>query len=256
MRLAEAWEEYHSVVSAFLGNSWLTKRTAAWVRQTEVTHSDVGWHVHSHWLLFFESDKRPGAEALLTEIPLRWVQLANAHGTEASLGAQQVTITRDVGKASNYATKGLLTRSKHVGKQTLEEILFEYQKGDADAAELWLEFAEFVNTKRRVWQASGGLFRADRGNAGTIEQCRNVRLETPLIPKSKQRRGERLTVVLKRLFRVQGLLMRAVRTHFTHPRMWLEWRTSATRSPVNARSRLVEPEEEGDLSRQKNERVT
>ena len=159
----DGWEAQRTVVTQFLSNRWLTKRTSAWMRETEITHSAAGWHVHTHWLLFLETSRHAEVALLLNDVPNRWCDAARQKGVGASLRGQDVKVHSDVRGSVKYATKGIMTASKRDGHQTLAEILAEYQKGDADAADLWLEFAEFfAQKKRRNWRATGGAFRGQK----------------------------------------------------------------------------------------------
>ena len=156
----EAWEAQRVVTTRFLANGWLTKRTIAWMRETEVTHSSAGWHVHTHWLLFPESDRQDELGRLMGLVPVRWIDSALQEGVGADLRGQKITRSNDVRGAVEYVTKGLLTDSKRAGHQTLANILVDYQRGDADAAELWLEFeSHFGKNMRRNWRSTGGSFR-------------------------------------------------------------------------------------------------
>ena len=149
-KFSQAWEAQSSVVARFLANGWLTKRTSAWMRETEVTHSFAGWHIHTHWLLFLESDLRAELVPLMKAVPVRWIDSADREGVGADLRGQYISRCVDVRAQVNYATKGLLTASKRPGQQTLANILADYQRGDADAADLWLDFASHFgkNTRR------------------------------------------------------------------------------------------------------------
>jgi hypothetical protein len=156
----ESWEAQRMVVARFLSNRWLTKRTSAWMRETEITHSGAGWHVHTHWLLFLETSRREEAARILIDVPIRWCDAARQEGVAASLRGQDVKVHSDVRDSVRYATKGIMTASKRSGQRTLAEILADYQKGDADAADHWVEFAKFfTQKKRRNWRATGGAFR-------------------------------------------------------------------------------------------------
>ena len=164
-KFSEAWEAQRLVVARFLSNGWLTKRTTAWMRETEVTHSLAGWHIHTHWLLFLESDLRAELVPLVKAVPGRWIDSAGREGVGADLRGQYISRCVDVRGQVNYATKGLLTASRRSGHQTLANILADYQRGDANAAELWLDFAfHFGKNTRRNWRATGGSFRGRRGS--------------------------------------------------------------------------------------------
>jgi hypothetical protein len=153
--LAAAWHDYAETVASFAKNSWLTKRTHGWVRETEVTWSEeAGWHVHGHWLLFLETEDIEDHARLGRETIGRWLEVAERAGTEASEQGQHYEVRLDVRRAVRYATKP--TVASHTrGSYALGNLLAAAQRGDADAWEAWLELERFTRAHRR-WRSRSG----------------------------------------------------------------------------------------------------
>lgn len=166
---AEARDDFDKLMKMFSRGGWLTARTEAWHREIEITHSDTGWHVHAHSLLFLETTSADDYARLSTEIIRRWLSLASLMQISAHPAGQHVRQHGNVREQVCYVTKGLMgtsstkTPQNGSGGRTPADLLALARSGDADALDLWRELE--ADRRRRRWMASGGAFRqrtADR----------------------------------------------------------------------------------------------
>lgn len=160
MELASAWRAQGAARNQFLKGQWLTKRCAAWTRDTEITLGAGGWHVHDHWLLFLNSSQPSEFPPLATALGERWACAAQAAGVDAAPKIHEPCLTPLVIEKLNYATKGFMKNGKP-GAATPADLLALYRAGDADAAERWGELERLFSKRQRVHQ-TGGLFRGQR----------------------------------------------------------------------------------------------
>ena len=157
--LADAWARMAEARIMFLENGWLTKKSDAWLRQTEVTHGPDGWHLHDNYLIF---DHDPAVLEKLAALAVdRWIDCATRTGSVAGQDGQHARLHHGTRQRVLYVTKGLMTQKgdpKTTG-HTPADLLALYQAGDADAADRWDELEVFVIGARRYWRAKGGKFR-------------------------------------------------------------------------------------------------
>jgi hypothetical protein len=153
--LVSAFDSHASTIRFFLDNGWLSKRTAAWFRESHVTYRDGGWHVHVHWVLFSDSDE--DLATLCREIKSRWLTAAYRAGTTASPQGQHLDLRKDVTAAIRYATKGNFKCSGN--GQNIGEMWARFQAGEVEGEEQILEIELLLLKPRRRWQERGGRFR-------------------------------------------------------------------------------------------------
>lgn len=150
--LTEAWETQAGVRKRFMNNRFLSNADA-WHRETELTVSASGWHVHDHWLLFLESNDADELAAFGDLAVSRWISSAHRAGVDAHRAGQDSQVRHGVYGEVVYVTKGMMTQKRRSRSHTMGDVLALYRAGDADAAERWQEFEAFLSIRRR-WKAS------------------------------------------------------------------------------------------------------
>lgn len=161
--LAQAWDAQKAVRSRFFANSWVTQNAAAWFRETEITVSEAGWHVHDNVLLFLTPADLKNAPDLVQRAKRRWVTLAGAAGVGANRSGQDAKVWEDSVAAVKYATKGLMIQKRReVPVQegyTPADVLALWIAGDADAASWWQELETLFRGPKRFKARGGNVFR-------------------------------------------------------------------------------------------------
>lgn len=140
------------------GSKWIRWRDRLGIRGSitarEYTHGNAGWHPHLHALIFVEHTG-PWLDEFVRWVKHTWLNAL------ASLGASGVTTAQDLRVAtsrdqSEYVTKlghgvrwsvgdeltKLNSKRGRAGNATPWDLLADASHGDADAARLWVEYAE------------------------------------------------------------------------------------------------------------------
>jgi hypothetical protein len=155
--LASAWQRQEQVRKRFLSHRWLTSRCEGWMRETEIAHSEAGWHVHDHLLVF---DDPEALADLVPELIGRWRASASEAGVAVSRLGQFPKVRSDVWTRVLYATKGQFAASRRPKRsRNLDSILAGFRAGDADDADRWAEIETLFGGGRRRWRATGGSLR-------------------------------------------------------------------------------------------------
>ena len=111
----------------------------------------TGWHVHSHWVVFLETDDHDAHTTLGALAVDRWMIAAERAGLTTTSQAQHVRVTSQAWAAVVYATKP--TMASHTsGSYALGNLLAAAQQGDADAWVAWSELEAFTQARKR-WRA-------------------------------------------------------------------------------------------------------
>jgi hypothetical protein len=127
------------------------------MRETEITHSEAGWHVHDHLLVF---DEPESLAVLAPELTGRWRASASKGEVGVSRLGQFPTIRRDVWSRVLYSTKGgFATGSQPKKSRNLGSILAGFKTGDANDADRWTEIETLFGEGRKRWRATGGSLR-------------------------------------------------------------------------------------------------
>ena len=156
---SDAWVALAATRAEFTRSRWLATKSTSRFRQTEVTHTEQGWHLHDNWLLFGDDQQ---LHSLLTTIIPRWLDSASRTGTTAHPLGQHATLTPHKSDALSYTSKGLLAQhASHTSAQgrTPGDLLALFHAGDADAAEAWHELESFFKIRGHRWVATGGNLR-------------------------------------------------------------------------------------------------
>lgn len=161
--LAGAWAIQHSVRSKFMENAWLSSRVAGWLRETEATVEDSGWHVHDNYLLFLDSEDTEVLEAVGVATVDRWLLVASRLGIGAGRSGQFSAVRTNVHERLLYVTKGLMAQ-KRDRKQgagfSPADVLAMWVAGEVRGMEWWRELEALFESRRR-WRAKGGdVFRS------------------------------------------------------------------------------------------------
>lgn len=146
------------------------------IRALEVTHGENGWHPHTHTLVFAQ----PGQLELLKQLDMVWIDalikigLAERNQLNEMLtyafdvqngdyAAQYVakfghepsttskTLTNSHWGASHELTKGHAKVGRRLGGRTAFTLLRDYTEGDAEAGELFIEYAKHFKGKRQLF---------------------------------------------------------------------------------------------------------
>ncbi len=141
-----------------MANAWLTEHSDGWLRETEVTVSSRGWHVHDHLLLFLETNDPADLTELGALAVARWLDSARRAGVAAMPSGQHHEIHYGTRERLLYVTKGLMVqkRDRQEGDgYSAADVLAMYQAGEVEAAGWWAEMEALFSTRRR-WRAKGG----------------------------------------------------------------------------------------------------
>lgn len=156
--LADAWLVQHSVRSKFMANSWLSKNTDGWLRETEVTVEESGWHVHDHMLLFLDTAEFERLKLVGDAAVGRWLRVAAGVQVAAGPASQYCDVKYNVHERLLYVTKGLMTqkpnRTENAG-YTPADVLAMWVAGEVRGMEWWCELEALFESRRR-WRAKGG----------------------------------------------------------------------------------------------------
>lgn len=145
-----------------------------YIRATEVTHGDHGWHAHFHLLLLCQRGiSQDMADAFASELSALWIRALDKHGFEALEQGQDVRIVdpkaglRELGdyfaKQVYRETRGMAfegaggrfkkgRRSGRTPFQILEDFL---ATGLADDFDLWEEYARVSKGRRQLTWSRG-----------------------------------------------------------------------------------------------------
>lgn len=149
-----------------------------YVRATEVTYGENGWHVHIHLLMLFDQPISPTTAACLADqlykpwargLELHGLSASRAHGVDVRVcsgAAESLEMLADYFNKMSYEAAGGRFKSGRKGGRTPFEILAEgLDTGGADELELWLEWEAASKGRRQlVW--SRGL----KARAGIAER--------------------------------------------------------------------------------------
>jgi hypothetical protein len=136
-----------------------------YVRATEVTDGDNGWHVHIHLLLLFDHEISPMTAACLADQLYKpWARGLELHGFAASRQhgvdvrvcsgtAQSLEMLSDYFNKMSYEAAGGRFKQGRKGGRTAFEILADgLETGNADDLERWLEWEAASKGRRQlVW---------------------------------------------------------------------------------------------------------
>lgn len=161
------WQDVKAVYGARPGDDG--NAVLPWVRVTEVTHGDNGWHVHVHALLFLDGDvTEPEMQGLYDDMWGGWAAGARAAG----LDAEQVNVARFLEAGENladYFTKNRYDRSRvsmeiaradlkvgRFGNRSVVQLLRDVVRDrvPADVA-LWAEFEAGSKGRRQMTWGRG-----------------------------------------------------------------------------------------------------
>ncbi len=162
--LAEAWSVQHSVRSKFMENAWLSSRTTGWLRETEATVEDSGWHVHDNYLLFLEAADVESLDALGVATVDRWLNVARRLNIGAGQSGQFSAVRSNVHERLLYVTKGLMSQKRERKRGagfSPADVLAMWVAGEERGMEWWREL-EALFASRRRWRAKGGQAFKDR----------------------------------------------------------------------------------------------
>lgn len=160
--LAEAWRNLAEVRRQFTRSRWLASKSTSWFRQTEVTHTSQGWHLHDNWLIWGTTEQQ---EVVLTSALPRWLDSAACAGIRADARGQHATRTRDAAQVIGYVVKGLMAQhDTHTATQgrTPGDLLALFHAGDADAADAYAEVEAAFLARGRRWVERGGALRGQK----------------------------------------------------------------------------------------------
>lgn len=156
--LAEAWVAQSSVRSKFMANAWLSDKCDGWLRETEITVSGQGWHVHDHLLVFLETNDPADLAELGARVVTRWLDSSRRAAVVAVSSGQHHKVHSGTHERLLYVTKGLMVQ-KHARQESdgysMGDVLAMFEAGDADAATWWAELNALFLARRR-WRAKGG----------------------------------------------------------------------------------------------------
>jgi hypothetical protein len=77
-----------------------------YVRATEITYGENGYHWHNHILIFFAHDEPPSADKIYRELAGHWIRLLNKVGASAQMPYAMDFLTADQDVASYIAKFG------------------------------------------------------------------------------------------------------------------------------------------------------
>jgi hypothetical protein len=152
----DAWDSLARARAEFLRSSWLSNRSVAVYRQTEITFGAEP-HPHDNLLVWVDSeeDLAPLADAFRA----RWVDAAARAGTFAI--TPDVRPVRSMVDATRYVSKSLFTMGSSPGDVPGTSLERWAYLGDQDAGDRWLELENYFST-RRVVATRAGLLRTPR----------------------------------------------------------------------------------------------
>lgn len=160
--LTEAWDAQHKTRTRFMANSWLSKKSEAWLRETELTVDEAGWHVHDHMLVFLDSDDRDDLADLGQAMISRWLDSAQRAGVRATAKGQHANVHHGTRERLRYNSKGIMRQKAERTEQdgfSAADVLAMYVAGEVRGLEWWAELeAQF--SKRLRWRARGPAFAA------------------------------------------------------------------------------------------------
>lgn len=160
--LAEAWNNLATVRKTFTRSRWLAERSTSFYRQTEVTHTDAGWHLHDCWLIWGTPEQQN--QILDLAIP-RWNDAAKRAGLRGDPIAQHANKEVKQNQVIGYVVKGLMnqheTTTARQGR-TPGDLLALFHAGDADAAEAYTELERAFLVRGRRWVERGGNLRGQK----------------------------------------------------------------------------------------------
>lgn len=116
------------VRTSFLKLARLSRTTLAYLRSTEVTRPDARWNWHDHWVIIPIGSRDDERRRLLG----LWDEACRQHGVTPSSHAQQST--------TESALEYVLKPREGSGDGSLRDVLARAARGDADAAEDWIEW--------------------------------------------------------------------------------------------------------------------
>jgi hypothetical protein len=163
--LEHAWQALAAARQQFTRSRWLSTKSTSWFRQTEVTHTEQGWHLHDNWLIFGTPEQQ--CHMLEAAIP-RWISSASVVGERADPMGQHATRTAHKSDVIGYVVKGIMAQhDSHTTAQgrTPGDLLALFHAGDADAADAWRELELAFLVRGHRWVASGGALRGHREEA-------------------------------------------------------------------------------------------
>ena len=117
-RLAGMWDALSDAVAAALGRDRAVrdaKRSlgvVGWVRRTECTHGEKGWHLHTHALIFYAGGN---LDELAAPIWHAWLRVLGKHGLDAErehgLDLRALDLEQSREEAGKYLAKGTYERT-------------------------------------------------------------------------------------------------------------------------------------------------
>lgn len=136
-----------------------------YIRATEVTHGENGWHVHIHCLLFFDGPiSREMIEPLVDGMYDRWAdglaktgfEVQRQHGIDVRIGQGALDGLGKYLSKLTYEAAGGRWKSGRKGGRTPFEILHDgLETGLADDIELWWEWERASKGRRQLTWSRG-----------------------------------------------------------------------------------------------------
>jgi len=172
-RLKTLWDglsgAWRYMTTGRAGEHWRTLRDLlscdGYVRATEVTHGDNGWHVHIHVLLLFDAPvTQMTVECLADQLYKQWsrgldlqgLSASRRHGVDVRVCAgseQSMEKLADYFSKMTFEAAGGRFKSGRKGGRTPFEVLADgLDTGLAEDLELWLEWEKASKGRRQlVW---------------------------------------------------------------------------------------------------------
>lgn len=170
------------------GKRWATVKAdlglAGWLRTTEVTHGENGWHVHLHVLLFLEDEVSEATFAKASgSLVERWTSAVSSLGGSALNDVQDARLLVNAGtEVAAYLAKQVfqpddlaleLTRGDlkvGAGRSPFQILADAQSSGDAADWELWREYEQASFRKRQQTWSQGFRKGLDLGEVRSDEE--------------------------------------------------------------------------------------
>lgn len=169
-RLRQSWDAISGAWRAMTNHrAWKDARKVLgmdhYIRATEVTHGENGWHVHLHVLLFFDGPtSREAVEPAVDGMFERWndalarsgFEASRAHGIDIRFGGDALDGLGKYLSKLTYEAVGGRWKSGRKGGRTPFEILHDaIETGLAEDFELWWEWEKASKGRRQLTWSRG-----------------------------------------------------------------------------------------------------